>query len=238
MLVGAQWKVKSTLANTVNGKSSKWHDYRQVGKLFYNKPRLSNVQVEHVSGDLTDHYDSPSQVVLRLSDATDMELWLQPAVAAHECGHAVLDAENYFSARLRNAWCLRPKLGLAAAMPVIIAGLIFQMMALVHLGLFFSLVLVFQVVTLPVEFDGECTGASKILETKPTFGTRRNASCPQQLMQQRFNLCGGSRCHSPKLLRLIIPSSRNNDHVNPGGAYAPMKAHEKRETKQFQRLSR
>ena len=192
----AQWKVKSTFSKYSEWETSKGTTGRQVAQAILQQTLINNVQVEHVSGDLTDHYDSRHKV-LRLSDATDMETSVAAvAVAAHECGHAVQDAENYFPLRLRNALVPVTQIGSAAAMPVIIAGFIFQMMGLVQFGIIlFSLVLVFQVVTLPVEFlaPEEMPAARKVLNAAAlTYVAAASATALQ-------------------LLRLIILSSRNND---------------------------
>ena len=160
---------------------------------------------------MTDHYASRHKV-LRLSDATDMETSVAAvAVAAHECGHAVQDAENYFPLRLRNALVPVTQIGSAAAMPVIIAGFIFQMMGLVQFGIIlFSLVLVFQVVTLPVEFDASAR-ALKILEQNQLLAPEEMPAARKVLNAAALTYVAAASATALQLLRLIILSSRNND---------------------------
>ena len=116
---------------------------------------IYDVQVMRVSGKLTDHYD-PKNRVLRLSDVVYNSTSVAAlGVAAHECGHAVQDDKDYFPLRFRNALVPVANFGTQAAWPIIIIGLIFGSSSfLVNLGiLLFSLGVLFQLVTLPVEFD-------------------------------------------------------------------------------------
>ena len=77
----------------------------QVAAQILQEAGLSNIRIEHISGDLTDHYD-PSAKVLRLSDSVYGSTSIAAAgVAAHECGHAIQDKVNYIPIRLRNAFC-------------------------------------------------------------------------------------------------------------------------------------
>ena len=179
----AQWKVKSTFSKYSEWETSKGTTGRQVAQAILQQTLINNVQVEHVSGDLTDHYDSRHKV-LRLSDATDMETSVAAvAVAAHECGHAVQDAENYFPLRLRNALVPVTQIGSAAAMPVIIAGFIFQMMGL----------------------------ALKILEQNQLLAPEEMPAARKVLNAAALTYVAAASATALQLLRLIILSSRNND---------------------------
>ena len=148
----------------------------------------------------------------QVAQATDMETSVAAvAVAAHECGHAVQDAENYFPLRLRNALVPVTQIGSAAAMPVIFAGFIFQMMGLVQFGIIlFSLVLVFQVVTLPVEFDASAR-ALKILEQNQLLAPEEMPAARKVLNAAALTYVAAASATALQLLRLIILSSRNND---------------------------
>ncbi len=121
---------------------------------------LYNVKIEAVSGKLTDHYD-PKSNVIRLSDTVRNSTSVAAVgVAAHEAGHAVQHAQGYSLIRLRNSLVPAANLGSKLSIPLIIIGLVFMGMesffgsALVYGGIIlFSLAVLFQVVTLPVEFD-------------------------------------------------------------------------------------
>lgn len=115
---------------------------------------LYNVQIEHISGNLSDHYD-PKANVIRLSDATYSDTSVAAiGVAAHEAGHAVQHAVGYAPIKLRNSLVPAVNLASTLSMPLFLIGLLFALPMLTNLGIIlFSGALVFQVVTLPVEFN-------------------------------------------------------------------------------------
>ena len=115
---------------------------------------LQHIRIERVSGNLTDHFD-PKAGVIRLSDATyDDTSVAAVGVAAHEAGHAVQHAVGYAPIKIRNSIIPVVNIGNALSMPLFLIGLLLNMLELAYLGvILFSLTLVFQVVTLPVEFN-------------------------------------------------------------------------------------
>lgn len=122
---------------------------------------LSYVRIERVAGDLTDHYD-PRANVIRLSDSVyDQRSAAAVGVAAHEAGHAVQYAQGYAPIKLRSAIIPVCNIGSNMAMPLFIIGLLFSSSTEGNLGywlmmvgiLAFSVAVLFQAVTLPVEFD-------------------------------------------------------------------------------------
>ncbi|NLM50842.1 MAG: zinc metallopeptidase [Clostridiaceae bacterium] len=125
---------------------------------------LYDVSVEHIPGHLNDHYD-PRAKVIRLSDATyNSDSVAAVGVACHEAGHAVQHAQNYAPIQFRNALVPVANLGSQLAVPLIIIGFLFDMFSLVRFAIvFFSLAVLFQIVTLPVEFNAS-RRAIKILQ--------------------------------------------------------------------------
>jgi Zn-dependent membrane protease YugP len=115
---------------------------------------VNNVPIEPVAGQMTDHYD-PSKKILRLSADNYQDSSLAAVgVAAHEAGHAIQDASHYPLLVVRNLIVPLAGIGSNIAFTALLAGLIFQSMTLVWVGiLLFSTVVVFQLVNLPVEFD-------------------------------------------------------------------------------------
>ena len=115
---------------------------------------VSGVRIERVTGELTDHFD-PRENVIRLSDPVcDVASVAAVGVAAHEAGHAVQYAVGYGPIRLRTAIIPVTRFGSALAMPLLIAGLIFSFEPLFLAGiLFFGASVVFQLLTLPVEYN-------------------------------------------------------------------------------------
>ena len=115
---------------------------------------LTNVKIEEVKGELTDHYDPSSKVVRLSTDIYHGSTIASSSVAAHECGHAIQDKEGYFFLRLRANLVpivnISSKLGYFA----ILIGLIFGFLNLAWIGIFLELaILLFQLITLPVEFN-------------------------------------------------------------------------------------
>lgn len=120
---------------------------------------VSGVRIERVSGNLTDHYD-PKSNVIRLSDSVyDSTSTAAIGVACHEAGHAAQYAHNYFPIKIRAAIIPVTNIGSRLAMPLILIGILFSAMgsvfdSLIYIGIAcFSLSLIFQLVTLPVEFN-------------------------------------------------------------------------------------
>lgn len=120
---------------------------------------VPNIRIERVSGNLTDHYD-PKTNCIRLSDSVyDSPSTAAIGVACHEAGHAVQYAKNYFPIKLRAAIIPATNIGSKLAMPLILLGLLFNFLGefsyiFIYIGLAcFGLSLVFQLITLPVEFN-------------------------------------------------------------------------------------
>lgn len=113
-----------------------------------------DVRIERVSGNLTDHYD-PRTNVIRLSDAVYDDCTVSAVgVAAHEAGHAVQYAESYGPIKFRTAIYPVCNLGSRLAMPLVLFGLLFNFYFLIDVGIiFFAVALLFQLITLPVEFN-------------------------------------------------------------------------------------
>lgn len=150
----AQFRVKSTFARYSEIGARRGITADQVSRTLLDKFGLQNVRVERIAGQLSDHYD-PSNKVLRLSDSTAGNNSIAAiGVAAHEVGHALQDKEDYAFLRIRNSIVPAVNIGSMLSMPLFIIGLIMGSLNLLNLGIaLFCGVLVFHLVTLPVEFD-------------------------------------------------------------------------------------
>ncbi len=152
-----------------------------IARKILNLNGLTNVKIERVSGNLTDHYD-PKTNVVRLSDATYASSSVGAiGVAAHEVGHAIQHATGYSAIKIRNAIVPAVNICNMLSMPILFIGLLFSYTGLIDLGIiFFSGTVLFQLITLPVEFNAskraiatlegnnmligeELTGAKKVL---------------------------------------------------------------------------
>ena len=176
----ASAKVKTTYAKYSRVRSMSGMTGAQAAERILYSAGIYDVRIEHVRGDLTDHYD-PRNRVLRLSDTVYGSTSVAAiGVAAHECGHAVQDQKDYAPLRIRNSLVPVANFGTMAAWPIIILGLIFGASSfLINLGiLLFSLGVLFQLVTLPVEFDAsrraiEMLGSQGILYGDEVRQTRK-----------------------------------------------------------------
>lgn len=125
---------------------------------------IYDVRVESVHGKLTDHY-SPKEKVLRLSESVYGSTSIAAiGVAAHECGHAIQHNEGYFPLKLRSLSIPIANIGSRLSWPIIILGLVLGYVGLARVGVFlFTFVVIFQLLTLPVEFNAS-RRALRILE--------------------------------------------------------------------------
>ena len=153
----ASAKMRSTFNRYSTVRSRSGMTGRDTAERLLHSQGIYDVRVEHVSGSLTDHYD-PRNKVLRLSDVTYNSASVAAiGVAAHECGHAVQHAKGYAPLSIRSALVPVVNFGSAVSWPLILAGLLINSRSavmLLNLGILaFSLSVLFQIVTLPVEFN-------------------------------------------------------------------------------------
>ena len=173
---------------------------------------LSNIRVEHVSGNLTDHYD-PKSKVLRLSDSTYASSSVAAVgVAAHECGHAIQDAEGYSPLRLRSTLVPVASLGSKLGIPIIILGVILgSNYLLIQIGIWaFSLAVLFQLVTLPVEFNAS-SRAMNILDSRGILGQQELGMCKKVLSAAAMTYVAAAAASIMQLLRLVLLYGRRRD---------------------------
>ena len=133
----AQYKVNSTFQKYSKVRAARSLTGAQAAQAVLRAGGVYDVGIEHISGSLTDHYD-PQAKVIRLSDSVyDNPSIAALGVAAHEAGHAVQHAEQYFPLRLRRAIIPITQIGSNLAMPLLIIGLVLSSMNLVYLGIAF-----------------------------------------------------------------------------------------------------
>ena len=162
----AQFKVKGAFSRYSEVRAASGVTADQVSRALLDRFGLDNVRVERIQGHLTDHYD-PRSKVLRLSDAVSGNSSIAAiGVAAHEVGHAIQDKEGYAFLRLRNSIVPVVSIGSTMSMPLFFIGLIMGYTPLLNIGiLLFCGVLVFHLVTLPVEFDASARALKLLSET-------------------------------------------------------------------------
>ena len=195
LCVLASARVRSTYAKYARVRSRSGMTGKEAAERILRGAGIYDVRVEHVGGNLTDHYD-PRSKVLRLSDATYQSASVAAVgVAAHECGHAIQHTKGYAPLRIRSAIVPIANFGSAIAWPLILFGLLFNSRSsymLIQIGIIaFSFAVLFQIVTLPVEFNAS-NRAVRILGESDSIGGR--ALHDEKSIRCRGTyLCGGSR---------------------------------------------
>lgn len=188
---------------------------REAAEQILHRAGIYDVRVEHVAGNLTDHYD-PRSKVLRLSDATYSQASVAAlGVAAHECGHAIQHQVGYAPLKIRGALVPVANFGSTIAWPLILIGLFFTSQSSIlflNLGILaFSLSVLFQIVTLPVEFNASgrairILGESGMLYPQEVQDTKR------VLKAAALTYVAGAMSAILSLLRiLLLTSGRRRD---------------------------
>ena len=208
----ASARVKGTYAQYNKVRSMSGLSGAEAARRILDSQGLGNIAIEHVEGDLTDHYD-PRTKTLRLSSSTyGSESIAAVCVAAHECGHAVQDKVSYRPLVLRSSLVPAAQIGSNLSWPIFIAGLIFSLRPLMGIGIIlFSLAVLFQLITLPVEFDAS-SRALKILGTERVLTEEELRGGRKVLNAAAMTYVAALAASALQLLRLIILArGRNRD---------------------------
>ena len=207
----ASARVKGTFAKYSRMRSMCGLTGAQAAQKVLELSGIYDVRIEHVSGHLTDHYD-PRSKVLRLSDSTyGSNSVAAVCVAAHECGHAVQHQKSYGPLVLRRTLVPAANFGSTLAWPVFFAGLIFSMKPLLTAGIIlFSLAVIFQLVTLPVEFNAS-SRALRILEDGHVLGSTELAAGKKVLGAAALTYVASLAASVLQLLRLVILARGRDD---------------------------
>lgn len=219
VLIGAvlsMWasaRVKSNFAKYSKVYSLRGYTAAEVAEQVLHGAGIYDVKIERVSGNLTDHYDS-SEKILRLSDSVyDSASVAAIGVAAHECGHAIQDSESYVPLRLRHMLVPVANFGSKLSMPLFVIGLLLGLYnSLVPIGIFlFSFAVLFQIVTLPVEFNAS-SRAMAILGERGMVTSEELPKVKKVLTAAAYTYLAAAAASALQLLRLILISrSRRRD---------------------------
>ena len=202
----ASAKVNSTFQKYAKVRSVSGMTAAQVARRILDRNGLPEIPVEHVSGNLSDHYD-PTKKVLRLSDSTYNSISVAAiGVAAHECGHAIQHKVGYGPLKLRTAIVPAANIGSRLGMPIILLGVLFGGggSLLVNIGIWvFSLAVLFQIITLPVEFNAS-NRALAMLEDYGILGQDEKRKAKSVLSAAAMTYVAAAASSILQLLRLII----------------------------------
>lgn len=210
----ASAKVKSSFARYSNVRSMSGMTGREAAERILRNSGIYDVQVQHIYGNLTDHYD-PRNKVLSLSDSVyNSNSVAAIGVAAHECGHAIQHAKGYAPLSIRGALVPVANFGSTISWPLILMGLLIRSnasMLFINLGILaFSFAVLFQIVTLPVEFNAS-RRAVRILGETGMLGPDELRGTRKVLSAAALTYVAGAAAGILQLLRLLIIGGRRND---------------------------
>lgn len=197
--------VKSTYAKYKKVRSMSGLTGAQAAQRILSQAGIHDVQIQHISGDLTDNYN-PKTKVLSLSDTVyDNSSVAAIGVAAHECGHAIQHAKGYVPVRLRTAMVPAVNICSTISWPVILIGVFLSWnQSLIALGIIlFSAAVIFSLVTLPVEFNAS-SRALKILGNTGMLSNDEVGKARKVLRAAAMTYVASAAAMILQLLRLAI----------------------------------
>ena len=212
----AQSKVNTTFNKFRNVANRRGYTGAEIARRILDMNGLNHIIIERIAGNLTDHFD-PKTNVIRLSDSVHNSASTAAiGVACHEAGHAVQYAQSYFPIKLRAAIIPITNIGTKIAMPLILLGIVLSYLGefsyfFVYLGIAcFSLSLVFQLITLPVEFNASqralnAIDACDILTEDERKGAKKTLSAAA------MTYVAAAAVSMAQLLRLILLFGRRRN---------------------------
>ena len=205
----ASSRVNSTFRKYTQQNSQRRITGAEAARRVLSHYGVTGVQIQRVAGNLTDHYD-PTTNVIRLSDSVhDATSTAAIGVAAHEAGHAVQYARNYAPIKLRAAIIPLTNFGSRLAMPLILAGILLTFLGsfstvLIYLGIAaFGLSFVFQLITLPVEFNAS-RRAVRAIKDAQLLTAEEQKGAEKTLKAAAMTYVAAMAVSLAQLLRLIL----------------------------------
>lgn len=208
----ASARVNSTFSKYARVRSMSGMTGAQTAEAILRSRGIHDVRVEHIRGNLTDHYD-PTKKVVRLSDSVYGSTSVAAiGVAAHECGHVMQHHEGYAPLNFRTALVPAANIGSKLGIPIILVGLLLgSNPVLVNIGIWvFSLAVLFQVVTLPVEFDASRRALACIEQYGIVTSDERKKSA-KVLKAAAYTYVAAAAASILQLLRLMMLFGRRDD---------------------------
>jgi Zn-dependent membrane protease YugP len=213
LVLAASANVKSTFGKYSGVRSISGMTGAQVAERILLSAGISDVKIERIDGQLSDHYD-PRTKVLRLSDSVYGQSSVAAiGVAAHECGHALQHADAYIPLKIRGSLVPVANFGSAVSWPFIIIGVLLGTTQLIEFGiLFFTLAVLFQIVTLPVEINASRRALGRLSETGILYEDELKQT-RKVLTAAALTYVAGAASAILQLLRLLLlfGGGRNRD---------------------------
>ena len=207
----AQMSVSTNYNKYKNEENKKGLSGFEVARKILDENNLKDIHIVEVQGNLTDHYD-PSRKVVRLSTEIFHGTTIaSTAIAAHECGHAIQDKEGYFYMRFRAFIFPVVKIATSVSYAIIFIGLLLQALDLIYLGIaFVGLGLLFQLVTLPVEFNAS-KRAKEEIEKNSLANKAETEGVNKMLNAAAMTYVAGVLASALQLLRLVLAFGNRRD---------------------------
>lgn len=204
--IAASTRLRSTFAVYKNVRSASGLTGADAARRILRAAGITDVQVVPIRGSLTDHYDPGAKQIGLSEDVYNRTSLAAVGVAAHECGHAIQHSVNYVPLNLRTAIVPVANIGSTLSWPLFFAGLILSIEPLITVGiLLFSFAVLFQLVTLPVEFNAS-SRALKMLESTGILSREENKGAKKVLSAAALTYVAALASSILQLLRLIILS--------------------------------
>ena len=183
----------------------------QAAQKLLHSQGIYDVQIQHISGSLTDHYDPRTKTVNLSQDIYGQTSLAAVGVAAHECGHAIQHATNYAPLEMRSAIVPAANIGSSLSWPLFLIGLFAGIRPLVTAGIvLFSLAVLFQLVTLPVEVNASAR-ALKMLQSTGILGADETKGARKVLTAAAMTYVAALAASVLQLLRLVILAGGRRD---------------------------
>lgn len=207
----AQMKIKSTFDKYSKVRSGRGLTAAQAARHLLDREGLNDVSIEMIKGSLTDHYD-PRTRVLRLSQTVFNSTSVAAiGVAAHETGHAIQHNSRYLPLLIRNGLVPVANFGSNAAWVLVFLAFITGQTSLINIGIIlFSAAVLFQVITLPVEFNAS-SRAVNILQSEGILYSEEVEAAKKVLKAAAFTYIAAMLVSIAQLFRLILIGRRHND---------------------------
>lgn len=206
----AQIEVSGNYRKYKKVKNTKELTGYDVARKILDENGLGDIYIVETTGELTDHYDPTKRVVRLSSDIYHGKTIAAMSVAAHECGHAIQDKDGYTFMRIRSA--IFPIVNVATSISywIILLGFLFELLDLIYIGIALTcLGLLFQIVTLPVEFDAS-KRAGVFLKEYNLATEDESKGVKKMLGAAAMTYVAGVLASALQILRLILVA-RNND---------------------------
>lgn len=207
----AQLKIQSSYNRYKRVENSKKKSGFEVAREILDKNGLEDIYIVEIKGELTDHYDPTKKVVRLSTDIFHGETIAAAAVAAHECGHAIQDKESYTFLKIRSA--IYPVVNVATSISyyIILLGFLMQAFQLIYLGIALTCCgLLFQVVTLPVEFDASRRALEKLQDYKIVDNSEFDGA-KEVLTAAALTYVAGVLASMLQIFRLILAAKDRED---------------------------